>query len=253
MKAGSGMYYMRRTTVFSFIFCFVFANLSTAEENASNPLASVNNIDLRSQYTSEDAGDRYNTFIDAAYMITPKLKLKYELHYEFTDVTGSDESDFEKVVLKPIYFPSQTKLNNDWGLKTAVGLDWTLDFNNEDKGIGTGSDTIAPFGGLAFNHFKSGLVAIPLVQQFVSYEGDTDINTTSLRLIALLPFGEGYWGKLDLKLPYDWENEAWPVTSEMQVGYNFNKSWAIYADALVGLGNDRPYDGGVGLGIRFKY
>lgn len=224
-----------------------------SEENASNPLASVNNVDTRWQYTSADPGDRHDIYIDGAHMIMPTLKLKYELHYNYTDITGSDENDFEKAVIKPIYFPSQTKLNDDWGMKTALGLDWILDFNNEDKGIGTGSDQLAPFGGLAFSHFKSSFVAIPLVQHFASYEGDTDINTTSMRLIALKPFGKGYWGKLDLKIPYDWENEEWPITSEVQIGYNINKSWALYSDALFGVGTDRPYDAGIGLGLRFKY
>ncbi len=91
-------------------------SMAAAEENASNPLAAVNNVDFRWQFTSADAGDTHDVFIDGAYMVLPELKLKYELHYKFTDVTGSDENDFEKVVIKPIYFPSQTKLNEDWGL-----------------------------------------------------------------------------------------------------------------------------------------
>ena len=231
----------------------VFAGTAAAEENASNPLAAVNNVDLRWQFTSADAGDKHDVFFDNAYMVTPKLKLKYELHYNFTDVTGSDENDFEKVVIKPIYFPYQSKLNEDWGIKAALGLDWTVEFGNEDKGIGAGADTIAPFGGFAFAHLPSGLTLIPLVQQFVSYSGDTDVNTTSARLIALKPFGEGYWAKLDAKIPYDWENERWPITTEFQVGYNFGPRWAIYADSLVGIGSDRPYDAGAGLGLRFKF
>jgi hypothetical protein len=36
---------------------------------------------------------------------------------------------------------------------------------------------------------------------------DTDVSTTSLRLIAIRPFGKGFWGMLDAKIPYDWENE----------------------------------------------
>jgi hypothetical protein len=231
----------------------VFAGTAVAEENASNPLAAVSNVDIRWQFTSADAGDRHNVFVDGAYMVHPKLKLKYELHYNFTDVTGSDENDFEKVVIKPIYFPFESKLSEDWGLRAAVGFDWTVEFGNEDKGIGVGADTIAPFFGFAFAHNPSGLTLIPLLQQFVSYDGDTDVNQTSARLIAIKPFGEGYWVKLDAKIPYDWENEQWPVNAEIQVGYNFGPSWAIYADGLVGIGSDRPYDAGAGLGLRYKF
>jgi hypothetical protein len=227
--------------------------MAAADENASNPLAAVNNVDLRWQYTSADAGYRHDASIDGAYMVLPVLKLKYELHYNFTDVTGSGENDFEKLVIKPIYFPFQTKLNDNWGLRAAVGFDWIVEFGDEDKGIGVGADQIAPFVGVAFSNFSSGLVLIPLAQHFISYNGDTDVNQTAARLIALKPFGEGYWAKLDAKVPYDWENERWPISAELQVGYNLGPSWAVYAEGLVGIGSDRPYDAGAGLGLRFKF
>ena len=233
---------------------FVFQiGMASAGGNASNPLASVNNVDARWQFTSADPGDTHDVFVDGSHMVLPTLKLKYELHYKFTDVTGSDESDFEKFVIRPIYFPSQTKLNENWGLKTAVGFDWIVDFNHENEGIGVGADQIAPLVGVAFSNFSSGLVLIPLAQHFISYNGDTDVNMTAARLIALLPFGKGYWAKLDAKVPYDWENESWPITGELQVGYNFGPSWALYVDGLVGVGSDRPYNAGIGLGLRFKY
>jgi len=144
------------------------AGNAIAEENASNPLAAVNNVDLRWQYTSADAGDTDDIYIDGAYMVNPKLKLKYELHYKLTDVTGSNESAFEKLVLKPIYFPFETKLSEQWGVHGAVGFDWIVEFGNEDKGIGTGADQIAPLAGLAFMRSSTGLVLIPLVQHFFS-------------------------------------------------------------------------------------
>jgi hypothetical protein len=77
------------------------------EENASNPLAAVNNTDVRWQYFDLDGPERNDFYLDGSYMLTPKLKLKYELHYWDTDVTGSSESDWESLHLKPIYFPKQ--------------------------------------------------------------------------------------------------------------------------------------------------
>ena len=248
----SNLRYVMRKYLLAFGLTLV-TGMAAAEENASNPLAVVNNVDLRWQYTSADLGDTHDVFIDGAYMVLPVLKVKYELHYKFTDVTGSDENDFEELVIKPIYFPFQKKLNEAWGLRAAVGFDWVVDFNNEDKGIGVGADQIAPFVGVAFSKFSSGLVLIPLLQHFVSYNGDTDVNQTAARLIALQPFGKGYWTKLDAKIPYDWENEGWPVNIEIQVGYNLGPSWALYAEGLVGIGSDRPYDAGAGLGLRFKF
>ncbi len=238
-----------------FVACFLALVAGAASaENASNPLASVNNVDVRWQYTSNDPIDRHDVFIDGSHMITPTLKLKYELHYNFTDATGTRKNDFEKLIIRPIYFPSQTKLNDAWGLKTAVGFDWLLEFNNEAKGIGVGADTIAPFGGVAFSHLASGTVLIPLLQHFVAYKtSDTDVNTTAARLIVIRPLGKGYWIKLDAKIPYDWENEKLIPTAEVQLGYNFNQGTAMYVDVLVGVGENRPYDAGVGVGLRFKY
>ena len=59
------------------------AGTATAE-NASNPLAAVSNVDLRWQSASAHAGDRHDAFIDGAHMVLPVLKLRYELHYNFT-------------------------------------------------------------------------------------------------------------------------------------------------------------------------
>jgi hypothetical protein len=197
-----------------------------AEENASNPLAAANNVDLRWQYTtSAVAGDTCDIYVDGAYMVTPKLKLKYELHYKLTDVTGSNESAFEKLGLKPICCPFETKLSEQSGLRGAFGFDWIVEFGNEDKGIGTDADQIAPPAGLAFMRSSTGSVLIPLVQHFFSYSGTSNVNQTSLRLIALQPFGKGYWAKLDAKVPFDWENDLVPATAEIQVGYNLSADW----------------------------
>jgi hypothetical protein len=64
-------------------------------------------------------------------MLTPKLKLKYELHYWDTDVSGTSESGFETFHLKPIYFPTQGEWGS-WKYKLAVGAEWIVGFGNED-------------------------------------------------------------------------------------------------------------------------
>lgn len=231
---------------------FVCLSSARGEENASNPLAAVNNTDIRWQGFSSSAGRRNDYYVDGAYMITPLLKFKYELHYNDNDFTGKTQTGFEKASFKGIYFPSQTLLNEHWGAKSAIGLEWILDLGDPGKAIGTGADQLAPLAGVAFSHIPSGLTLIPLVQHFTSYNGPA-INSTAARLIALQPFGEGYWAKADIKVPYDWVNTNWPATAEVQLGYNFNKTTAIYVDGLLGIGSARPYDAGLGFGLRFKY
>jgi hypothetical protein len=121
------------------------SSASLAEENASNPLASVNNTDARLQYFDLDGPELYDFFVvDGAYMVTPQIKLKYEVHYWDTDVTGSSERGWE-------------------------------------------------------------------------------------------------------------DDEAIPATLEVQLGKFFSPGFAAYVDALVGVGDDKPYEWGVGAGIRFKY
>jgi hypothetical protein len=79
----------------------------SSQENASNPLAAVNNTDLRAQYFELGGSDLVDLYADGAYMIIPQLKFKYELHYSFTDVTGLWQNGFESLHLKTIYFPIQ--------------------------------------------------------------------------------------------------------------------------------------------------
>jgi hypothetical protein len=152
-------------------------------------------------------------------------------------------------ILSPCIFPIAGSWGS-WKYKLAVGVDWIVEFGNEDQGIGTGSDQIAPFGGVAL--VRGGLVLVPLMQHFVDYSGP-EVSLTSVRLIAIQSLPRNLWGKLDARIPFDWENDAIPATAEVQLGRMFTPAFGSYVDGLVGLGRDRPYDWGVGLGVRFNY
>jgi hypothetical protein len=223
-----------------------------AEENASNPLAAVTNTDLRAKYFDLEGPERRDYYVDGSGMLTPNLKLKYELHYWDTDVTGSSENDWERLSLKPIYFPETMvgKLGS-WKYKVSIGGELIVDFGNEDKGIGSGSDQIAPLVGVAL--VRENTVLVPLVQHFESYDGP-DVSTTSFRMIVIQSFEDNFWGKLDAKLPVEWENDnEIPATFEVQAGKMFSPSFGTYVDGLFGVGGDKPYDWGVGIGARFNY
>ena len=242
---------MRKTCALYALVLLLITGINHAHaENASNPLASVSNTDLRWQHFDLGGSDRNDFYADGSYMLTPKLKLKYELHYWDTDVTGSNENDWETLHLKPIYFPKQGEWGA-WKYKLAIGVEWIVDFGNEDKGIGSGSDQIAPLVGLAF--VKGGTVLVPIVQHFVEYDGP-HVNQTSFRLIAIQSLPNNYWLKLDAKVPVDWEDDnAIPASAEPQIGKMFTPAFGAYLDGLFGLGGDRPYDWGVGIGLRFNY
>lgn len=100
---------------------------------------------------------------------------------------------------------------------------------------------------------KDGTVLVPIVQHFVEYDGP-DVNKTSFRLIAIQSLPKNYWLKLDAKVPVDWEDDnAIPASAEPQIGKMFTPAFGAYVDGLFGLGGDRPYDWGVGIGLRFNY
>ncbi|MEH6609034.1 MAG: hypothetical protein V7696_06665 [Halioglobus sp.] len=224
-----------------------------ADENASNPLAAVTNTDLRLQYMkNDDSGAHLNdTFVDGAFMASPKLKIKYELHYWETNLTGRSEHDWESARLKTIYFPKEGVFESGTTFRVATGVDYIHDFDNTDKGIGVGADQLAPFIGLAMG-LKSGLSVIPLLQHFESISGN-DFSVTSARIIAIKPLRDRRWLKLDFKLPYDWENDAVPAEGEIQFGGNVLDNLGLYFDSKFGIGSDRQYDWGVGVGLRFSY
>ena len=222
------------------------------EENPSNPLAAASNLDLRAKYL--DLGDDFERYIyslEGSTMLSPKIKLKYELHYWDTDVTGSSENDWESLVIKPIFFVSEG-IKNDTKYRLAVGFDWIHDFDNEDKGIGGGSSIIAPFVGLALGVSEQTII-IPLVQHFMSYDGNS-VNETGLRLIGMQQLPQQMWLKLDAKVPIDWQHdEEVPASVELQWGKMFNARFGAYVDGLAGVGGDRPYDYGLGIGLRTMF
>ena len=225
----------------------------TTAENASNPFAAVSNTDVRLQYYDLDGPELWDFWVaDGAYMVTPKFKLKYELHYVDTDVSGSSESDLESLHLKPIYFPEKMvgKLG-EWKYKLAVGSELILDLGDEDRGTGSGSDVFAPLLGLAM--VRENTTLIPIVQHFMDYSGN-EVSLTAIRMIAIQSLPNNYWGKVDAKIPIDWDDdEAILSTIEVQLGKMFSPAFGSYAEVLVGIGDDKPYEWGVGVGVRFNY
>ena len=222
-----------------------------AGENASNPLAAVSNTDFRVKYFDLDDSDRQEAYIDGATMINPKLKLKYEAHWWSTDVTGKDENDWESVSAKLIYFPREGLLKSGRPYRLAVGLEWIVDLGDQEKGIGSGADQIGPFVGLAIA-YKPDTTLSPLLQHYESYSG-ADVSLTASRLIAIQSLSNDQWLQKALKVPYNWENESWPASLEIQYGKSFTPKLGAYIDLQSGIGGDRDYDYAVGLGLRFNY
>ena len=220
---------------------------------ASNPLAAINNTDLKWTYIriNDPNGSRRNDYwIRGGWQFARWGKLNYELTYQETNITGSSQSDWESLSLKPIFFFKSGELGS-WKYRMATGFEWIIDFDNRDKGIGTGSDLISPLFGLALLP-RIGTILVPLVQHFVSYSGP-NVNTTGFRLIGIQSLPYQSWVKLDLIVPYDWERDSVPATLEVELGQMSTSFFGVYVSGLTGIGGDRTVDWGASLNIRFVY
>jgi len=228
----------------------VMASVSaSAQDNASNPLAAVSNTDLRFQYIDLGGSHLKDLWVDGAYMVAPKLKVKYELHYWSEDAAGTTVSDFQSFHLKPIYFPTQGAWGS-WKYKLAVGFEWIMGLTDEEIGIRLRgkqySDQLAPLVGLTLVKGKYGSGPTDATFRVVQWSG-YQYNRVSADAIQSLP--NSFWLKLDAMAPIEWENDnAVPAEAELQLGKMFSPSLGVYMDGLLGIGGDRPYEWGVGAG-----
>jgi hypothetical protein len=221
-------------------------------ENASNPLAKTRNTDFYGEaFRAESEVDLSTGSVEGAFMARDDLKVKYEAHYWRLESPSRTSSGWESFTLKGIWFPVEGR-RGSWGYRLALGLDWVLDGGNSEDGIGTGSDQLAPFVGIALSP-RQGTTLIPLIQHFESYNGDP-FSMTAVRVIAMQSLPEQWWLKVDCAIPVDWENDrSVPATFEFQLGRKVSKSVSLFGNAHAGLGSDRPYDYGFGFGLRLSY
>jgi hypothetical protein len=243
---------MQKTfTLYALILMLILGIKSVyAKENASNPLASTSHMDLQWKYKDLDGPERNDFSLDGTVVLNPKLNLKYELHYWDTDESGSSKNNWESLHLKPIYLP--TKGNwGAWKYKLGIGAEWIVGLGNEDEGIGSGSDQVGSGVGLELK--RGNTVLTQLLEHFVEYDGP-DVNKTIFHLIAFQSLPNDYWGKLDSKITVDWEDDQTiPASLKLELGKNFSPCFGAYVDALVGIGDHRSYDWGLGVGVRFNY
>ena len=79
------------------------------------------------------------------------------------------------------------------------------------------------------------------------------VNQTAVRFIVIQALPKAFWAKLDAIVPFDWENDRIPATFEIQAGKTDDaRSFGLYVDGLFGIGTDRPYDWGIGIGTQIQ-
>lgn len=61
------------------------------------------------------------------------------------------------------------------------------------------------------------------------------------------------WLKLDVKVPFDHENDTVPASGEVEFGKMLTKGVGLFVKGLGGIGGERPFDWGVGTGVRISF
>ena len=228
-------------------------NLVRTLENASNPLSIVNFTDVRYHYQTSDIEDKNRLFIEGALVATSRLKIIYDISYSQTDRSGEDEADFETLAISPVYYGFDGKLSEKWYFRSNFGFDWTYDFGNEDKGIGSGADSIGPRIGFGLTNLESAVTVAAILQHTQSYNGSSDIEASTLSITSIRQFRKAGWISSNVVIIRDWEYNAWRSSLSLQAGYSFDNGKAIYVNGMAGIGRDRLFDVGAGLGLRFYY
>jgi hypothetical protein len=220
----------------------------------SNPLGGGSNVDIIWNYLRGKHGvDTYDQYLKGSTMIYPRLKLTVEAHYVRTNSTGSNERAWDFLSVKPIWFVRDVEIDETWGMRVAAGFEYIKDFDHRDKGIGAGTDLLAPLLGLAFMNRESKTVLIPLVQHFEDVGGGPNVQETAFRVIALQPLDDGYWLKGDLRVPRNWENNTWPAFVEAELGKMVSERIGVFVQTQAGIGGDRPFDWGGSLATRVLF
>lgn len=235
-----------------------YTELEGSGAAASDPTASVNFQDFRYRYFDLGGSKHKNSFeAEGSYVFNPRLKLSHELIGVETDVTGNSEADFSKLSLRPIFLTPM----KPFGIKAklALGVEWVKDLGDFSEGTGSGTDQIAPLGGVGWLLTEEDFL-ITLVQYFHSYDEDSgasQVNTTGPRLIYIrsLPSIKG-WAKVDFKGAIDHEDSNdFTQTLELQFGKMITPSVGIYGELLLGdsVLDSNAYEIGGGVALRIVY
>ena len=223
---------------------------------ASDPLAIVRFTDFRvSSIQLTDESDREVLSIEGAYIFHPTFKVNYDANYWRTDVTGSDQTGWADIRIRPIYFP-RTQRWRGFLFRTAIGMDLRLDGGNVDKGIGDGAHQLGVLAGLQLLFSRQSRISI-VGEYRNSFHTDTnrDLEQTLLGLVGVhtLPSLKS-WVAADLVLLVNHEDDhASTTTLKMQAGRSLTKSIGAHMDALFPIAGQDLFDYALRLTLRVQY
>lgn len=179
------------------------------------------------------------------------FSVRVRLPFVGNDATGENQYGFGDFNVRANWVPYMKG-------KVGVMLGSEFSFNTASNSVlGTGKNTIAPVGVLAF-FLNDGLIFAPAYQQTVSYGGDSarrDVNIGAIDLyLVKLTKSKRNWFILDPTILADYANNRTSGTLEFEAGQIVGRMMggigSIYIRPGVGLGTDRIYNWNLEVGFK---
>jgi len=191
------------------------------------------------------------TTLQYVHPFSSNFSVRVRLPFVGNDVTGENQHGFGDFNVKANWVPYMKG-------KVGMMLGSEFSFNTASNSVlGTGKNTIAPVGVLAF-FLNDGLIFAPAYQQTVSYGGDSarkDINIGAIDLyLVKLTKSKHNWFILDPTILADYANNRTSGTLEFEAGQIVGRMMggigSIYIRPGVGLGTDRIYNWNLEVGLK---
>lgn len=223
------------------------------DTSGTNPAVLTRTLSFSNEYRFLP-GDEYYDITNVRYtepFFDGKASSRLTLPLDATNLTGDDEFGLGDIAAKFSWIPYLSR-RQAFILSTEIYAPTA----SEDV-LGTGKWVAAP--GLTWAYFASPEVIIaPAYIQNFSFAGDGDranVNRGDFDLyVVYKPHAKRWWLTSDLTASYDFEAETAPMSWEVALGFNLGKlanGGAIngYIRPGIGIGNDRPYDYNMEVGV----
>lgn len=223
------------------------------DTSGTNPAVLTRTLQISNEYRFLPGGEYYDQMLIryTEPFWAGKGSVRLTLPVEATDLADDDEVGIGDIAAKFSWIPHVDR-HQAFVLSTEVYAPTA----SEDV-LGTGKWVVAP--GLTWAYFASPEVIIaPAYIQNLSFAGEddrADVNRGDFDFyVVYRPHGKRWWITSDTTVSHDFEADATPVSWEVAFGRNLaalegGAALNGYIRPGVGIGNDRPYDFNIEVGV----
>lgn len=256
-REGADCAFGRSSRALLYAIALTLAGQAEAQEakdtSGTNPAVLTRTLSFSNEYRFLP-GDEYYDITNLRYtepFFDGKASVRLTVPLDATNLAGDNEFGIGDVSAKLSWIPYLSR-RQAFILSTEIYAPTA----SEDL-LGTGKWVAAP--GLTWAYFASPEVIIaPAYIQSFSFAGDSsraNVNRGDFDLyVVYKPHAKRWWLTSDFTASYDFEASTAPMSWEVALGFNLGK--LANGDAIngyirpgVGIGNDRPYDFNMEVGV----